>query len=32
MNMTSGEEAYLAMVVVSFLAFAAALFWVSLKD
>jgi hypothetical protein len=32
MHMTSGEEAYLAMVVVAWLAFAAVLFWVSLKD
>ncbi len=30
--MTSGEEAYLAMVVVAWLGFAAVLFWASLKD
>jgi len=30
--MTSGEAAYLAMVVVSFLAFTVVLFWASRED
>jgi hypothetical protein len=32
MNMTSGEAAYLAMVVLSWLSFAAVLFWASLRN